>query len=254
MITLIVNQKGGVSKTTNTVNLASALALRGKNVLIIDLDSQCDMTHAIGLEDEQGGIMDLFNWNFDCINKIAPNLFAISGSHHVHDNLELGLEGLDIALNKNIEENISIKNAFDHILIDCPPNQVFKKKAWSLTNIALYTADNFIIPLRADDYSVKNANNFLSDIESFSKKKKLNLIFLGFLFSNILVTEKSYKHYKRILDDISEDISFKNFIRQDVEVKNAVMKGKTIFQHKPNCRASKDYIDLSEEFLKKISS
>ena len=120
--------------------------------------------------------------------------------------------------------------------------------------IALYSSDFFIIPLKADDFSVKNANKFLGKVASFISSNNLDIKFLGFFFGCILVTENSKEYYTRIFEKNNITLLFDAFIRQDSEVKKAVQKGLTIFQHNPNCRASLDFETLTNEFLKKLNN
>lgn len=260
MIGVLANQKGGVAKTTNTVHLGASLASRDYKVLLIDFDSQCDLSHNLGIYPgkEYFDIIDLLEGRKDFSPaQRAPNLFVVTGSTDFVSN-DHPLARLKEILHKDIGGQ-SIDDYFDFILIDCPPSKVVitdkpKKLNYSEVEIAIFAADFFMVPLKADDFSVKNANTFLGKVGGFIKQHDINIEFLGFFFSCILLTENSLDHYTKMFKEHSNDLLLTTYIRQDAEVKKAVQLGKTIFQHKPNCRASKDYIQLTDEFLKIIDS
>lgn len=256
MIGVLGNQKGGVAKTTNTVHLGACLASQDYKVLLIDFDSQCDLSHNLGISiyEDHYDIIDLLEEQkeFAPLEK-APNLFVISGSTDFVS-FHYKLSALKTALYKN-RDGFKIAEYFDIILIDCPPSKITMDKMYhSEIELALYASDFFMIPLKADDFSIKNANTFLGKIVSFIEINKISIKFLGFFFGSILVTETSLDYYtKMIKNEIKDkDLLFKTYIRQDAQVKRAVQLGKTIFQHSPKCRAAKDYTQLTTEFLKLI--
>lgn len=258
MIGVLANQKGGVAKTTNTVHLGASLSNKGYKVLLIDFDSQCDLSHNIGVdvENENFNVISFLEntEDFSPIEK-APNLFIVPGSNDFVSN-KYNLKILKDILYKN-NSGFIINDFFDFILIDCPPSKIIltdkkRKNHYSEIELALFASDFFMIPLKADDFSVKNANTFLGKVKGFIQNTNIELNFLGFFFSCILLTENSYQHYSSLFKKNSNNLLLESFIRQDSEVKKAVQLGKTIFQHKPSCRASKDYVRLTEEFLKLV--
>lgn len=256
MIGVLANQKGGVAKTTNTVHLGASLSNQGHKVLLIDFDSQCDLSHNVGVDasEKHYNIEDMMEERkeFSPIEK-APNLFVVSGSIDFAS-FKYKLATLKKALYKN-RNGFIIADYFDFIFIDCPPSKVvLGRNNHSEIELALYASDFFLIPLKADDFSVKNANTFLGKASAFIEQNNISIQFLGFFFGSILITENSLKHYSKLINDNSDNLLFENFIRQDAEVKKAVQLGKTIFQHKPSCRAATDYTGFTSEFLKKIDN
>jgi chromosome partitioning protein len=254
MIGVLANQKGGVAKTTNTVHLGASLAAKGYNVLLIDFDSQCDLSHNVGVDpgEDHFNVIDLLEQKKDFTPaERAPNLFVVVGSVDFVSN-KYHLNDLKKMLSKD-RGGFVIKDYFDFILIDCPPSKIVvdsdKKYNHSEIELALFASDFFLVPLKADDFSVKNANTFLGKASAFIQQNDIHIEFLGFFFSCILLTENSLEYYTQMFKDNSGDLLLNSYIRQDAEVKKAVQVGKTIFQHKPTCRAAEDYIKLTDEFL-----
>lgn len=260
MIGVLANQKGGVAKTTNTVHLGASLANKGYKTLLIDFDSQCDLSHNVGIDidkEDFNVISFLDNLHpFEPTEK-APNLFVVPGSNDFISN-KYSLSHLKKKLNEDLN-GITINDYFDFILIDCPPSKIIssnfsRKNNFSEIELALYASDFFMIPLKADDFSVKNANTFLGKAFDFINENNIEIAFFGFFFGCILMTSNSYNYYSDLFKKNSSNLLLNSFIRQDSEVKKAVQLGKTIFQHKPLCRASLDYIKLTEEFLKIVEN
>jgi len=255
MIGILTNQKGGVAKTTNTIHIASALAQKNHKVLIIDMDPQCDLTHGVAAGSKSYDIIDFLENkpNFSVEEK-APNFYILQGNEDFISN-KYNINVLEKALNKKQKSGISVNTYFDFIFIDAPPskiipNSLLKNHQYSEVEIALYASDFFLIPLEAKEYVIKNADKFLGRIFTFMTDYNRKIAFLGFFFGVILETSNSKKYYEKIFKKHSTNFLFDNYIRQDIEVEKAVRYGKTIFQHKPNSRAAKDYIELTNEFLK----
>lgn len=249
MIVTVINQKGGVGKTTNTIHLGAYLAVNGYKVLLIDFDPQCDLTHGIGVaEDEiEFDIENLLKGNKEVeFLNIEEDLFLLPGNKN-YSASRYGRKALKHKLK-------DIKKYFDFILIDSPPSTI---NAFDVVHgeLALRASDFFIVPIEADEYPIKNLNAFLGAVYEFihNDNNKPNL--LGVFFSNVLVTKNDYKHYRGILEETGlNDLLFESFVRSDAKVQKAVRNGETIFSYKPNCRAAKDFEALGAEFLKKIKS
>ena len=244
MILSLINQKGGVGKTTNTIHLGACLAQMGKSVLLVDFDSQMDLTHGSGIKDPEYTIIDLLT---DSKKKLkfrtrAENLTILAGSADLtaarfkRDSLKKALTPL--------------KPHFDYILLDCPPEGI-NTYALSLPEIALHACDNFLIPLFPNEYAVKNCNSFLGRVMEVVQPKNKDLVFSGFFFGKVLVTSKKHKKYSEMMKKVAPELIFKNFVRQDSQVDHAVSVGKTIFQFNPSCRAADDYRKLTKEFIKR---
>lgn len=259
MIGMLTNQKGGVGKTTNTIHLGSALAEIGYKVLLIDFDKQCNLSLGLGINELDNGKYNVIDFlensgNFNVKQK-ANNLFIIRGSTNFTAH-KYKIDVLKKALYRKFSNGISAVDYFDFIFMDCPPADISNeknKKVFSPVEIALYASNFFLMPLKAEMYSVVNANIFLGKIFDFATNYELNLKFLGFFFSIILVTKKSHDKYRSIIEEKAKELLFNSFIRQDVSVDIAVEKGETIFQYKPNSRAALDYRQLTKEFIDKIN-
>lgn len=256
MIGIIVNQKGGVAKTTNTIHLASALAKKGYKTLVVDFDPQCDLSHAVGVREATYNIVDFLNnkEGFRLKGK-SENLFVMPGSKDFVS-FDYPIETLKQALHKEMQKGLTISNFFDFVFIDTPPSKIINRNSKKFppteVEMALYASDFFMIPLFADDFSAKNANIFLGNVQEFINSKNLNIKFLGFFFGRILMTSKAKDFYIDLFKTNAKEMLFETYIRSDAEVEKAQNAGKTIFQYNPSCRASEDYYNFTSEFLKKV--
>jgi len=244
MILSLINQKGGVGKTTNTIHLGACLAQMGKSVLLVDFDSQMDLTHGCGIRDPQYTIVDLLSGSDKKLRlrTRAENLSILAGSA----DLTAGRFERD-----SLKEALApLKAHFDYILLDCPPEGI-NEFSLSLPEIALNACDNFLIPLFPNEYAVKNSNSFLGRVMQIVQPQNKKLTFSGFFFGRVLVTSKKHKIYSEMMEKVAPELMFKNYIRQDSQVDHAVSEGMTIFQYRPNCRAANDYRKLTKEFIKR---
>lgn len=240
----LANLKGGAGKTTNTIHLGARLAALKKRVLLIDFDKQMDLTAGTGAYENDYNVVDFLEGN----GPLSPvqrskNLFILPGnpnfiaSKYTPDVLRNALK--------------PYSKHFDFVLIDTPPADINEK---DLTNaeIALMASTFFMIPIQPTTYSIKNSNSFLGSVHAKVTPKNKDLKFLGFFFSNILVTKKSVEVWRNFMEEKAGDHLFDSFIRTDAQVEEAVDEGLTIFQYNPQCRASLDYMSLTKEFLKRI--
>ncbi|MGB0871355.1 MAG: ParA family protein [Flavobacteriales bacterium] len=243
----IINQKGGVGKTTNTIHIGAHFANSGSKVLLLDFDPQCDLSHGVGVDvsEDLYDVVDFLNGEDGLtFEEVQKNMWLLPGNKYFVASL----------FKKNdLKQQLSaLKGIFDYILIDCPPTTINHVDVVQ-GDLALLGSDYFLVPVEADEYPIKNLNVFLGSVFKLIEDNSLNLQFAGVFFSNVLVTKKSFEYYSSILKEsgIGEYL-FTHYIRQDSMVQKAVRKGKTIFDYSPNCRASIDFKGLGEELLTKI--
>ena len=242
----IVNQKGGVGKTTTAVNLGAALAWEGKNVLLIDFDQQANATIGLGIEreDVKADMVDFLTREeaSDVIIPTAvPNLSLIPASLELArlDDLLYRIERKELLLSQRI---VSIKAHYDFILIDCPPSL-----GLAVDN-ALFASDSVIIPVECAFYSYDALTQMVSKIDQIQHKKDLEI-------EGILLTKLDNRNtfgYK-IADMVKflfPNKTFKTMIMTSSHIPEAPMHGKSVLQFSYNSRGSKEYRELAKELLK----
>lgn len=242
----MVNQKGGVGKTTSSVNLSSALALRGHKTLLIDMDPQQNASHALSFEPKQTGIYELFCAQTTIKKTIQKtqldNLFLISGSPH--------LAGLAVELYKEKDWEFFLKKQtqqleknFDYIFIDCPPS------LGPLTINVLVASHRFIVPLQCEYYALEGLSQLIDTVQRIKVQLNPNLKFQGILLtmfdrrnrlSHQIETEVR-KHFDKV---------FQTIVPRNVRLSEAPGFGKSIFQYDPRSQGARSYYDLSAEFEK----
>lgn len=239
MIISIVNQKGGVAKTTTTHALSSALAERGKKVLMVDFDAQSSLTICAGLKPHE-----LPKNMYDVMCKKVPikeiiyqagNLFiAPSGIQLSVAELELaGRLNRENTLKKALEE---VNDVFDYILIDCCP-------ALSLLTVnALAASDRVIVPCSPDYLAYQGLQLLMSSVEDVRAMINPSINFVGIILT---MADKRTLHYKEVRDLIMSRYNVLGEIGISVKVKDAVLQGQSIVTFDPNHPISLAYKSIA---------
>ena len=243
MILSIVNHKGGTGKTTTTINLGSALASTGLNVLLIDFDAQANLTYSLGIRDDRPGIGEVLMGQADVkgVIKEREGLHVLPASTSLAD-VEISMAKADnrpTYLKAVLDE---LPN-YDVVLIDCPPSISL------LTVNALYASDFVIIPLQMEVLSVRGLDLILDTISAIQATVNPALQVLGVL--PVMVDSR-----KNLNNEITEYIEanyqvriFAQHIRTNVKASEAPSFGKSVVQYAPSSASAQDYKALTEEFL-----
>ncbi len=246
---ILINQKGGVGKTTSCANIGSALAKEGYKVLLVDLDAQGNLSSAVSADTGKPGIYDLLtNENVKDVIQSTPvqNLFCISGG--------INMAGLAVELVDEIGREFFLKNAleqfeeeFDYILCDCPP-------ALDLISInALAFTDSVLIPMQCEYFAMEGLNQLLKTINSVKKKINPKLEILGIFFT---MYSKRANLNNEVVEDITtyfKDLVFKTKIPRNIRLSEAPSHGLPINAYDNSCSGAKAYTDLAKEVIKSVN-
>ena len=249
-IIVIANQKGGVGKTTTSINLAAALGQLGRKTLLVDLDSQGNASSACGLNHDQATptIYDLLLGEVDagqCIKRATEDGFDIIPSNRDLMAAEiqlLELEERELILKKALD---GITSLYDFIIIDSPPSMNI------LTLNALSFAENLIIPVQCEYYALEGMTGMLESIYQIKDSVNPKLDLLGVVRTmydsrNSLAVEVSAQLKKYFHDKL-----FWTFIPRNVRLAEAPSHGMSALKYDPNCSGSKAYLSLAKEVAKK---
>jgi chromosome partitioning protein len=252
----VINQKGGVGKTTTVINLSAQLAHEGKRVLVIDLDPQANLTVVMtgGQYEFELSITDVFE-----SSKKSSIQRAIIPAKSNGDSLDnLYICPTDIRLSRVIEQSLTkvhrerillkqletITSDFDIVILDCPPNL-------SLTSVnAMMAADMFLIPVDGGSFSLNGLADLLDALEEVKETDSVNFA----VFRNEFA--KANKLINNFLDEQLSSLEsnvLTTKIRRSEDIGQASVSGKTLLNYKPSSLTLSDYKSLAKEVMQRIN-
>lgn len=239
----IANQKGGVGKTTTTINLGTALARQGKKVLLVDLDPQANTTSGLGLSKTHSP--SIYDVLFDPTQLQAAlqhteDLTVLSASP------DLAAAEVELVSELNRERKLTsiLENtAFDYVLIDCPPSLGL------LTINALSAANSVIIPVQAEYYALEGLSLLIDSIQRVRVALNPTLGIGGVLITMMDERTSLSKQVQEQLETHFGDLVFKTTVPRNVRLAEAPSFGKTVFDHDKWSKGAKSYKALAKEVI-----
>lgn len=247
-IIAIANQKGGVGKTTTSVNLSAALAAKGKKVLVIDTDPQGNTTSGFGIEKNEldNTIYELMLSECsvkECIlNDVIPGVSVIpSNVNLAATEIELiGVDRKEFILKREIEW---VKDSYDYIMIDCPPSLNF------LTINSMTTADSVLVPIQCEYYALEGLSQLIHTINLVKERLNPDLAMEGVLFTMYdSRTNLSLQVVENVKSHLNEKV-FSTVIPRNIRLAEAPSYGMPINMYDAKSAGAEAYLALAEEII-----
>jgi len=249
----IINQKGGVGKTTTVINLAAGLSMKGKKILVIDLDPQGNATTGLGLsntENSENTIYSVLNGTkniSEVINKTKfENLNLITSN--------VDLSGLELETADDNRRAFILKDQimaylkdsgefYDYVLIDCPPSLSL------LTIMALVSSNSLVVPLQTEFFALEGLTQLMKTIERIKNNLNPELLIKGILLTMYDKRNKLSSEVEKEAREYFKDKVYQTVVPRNVRLSEAPSHGVPVLIYDKNCPGSKSYFSFTEEFL-----
>lgn len=248
-IIAIANQKGGVGKTTTSINLSSCLAEAGKNILVIDLDPQGNTTSGFGIDKNE-----IENTVYELILdecSIKESMVKIDGIDHlalIPSNVNLA--GAEIELLGINEKEYILKNAvdyikedYDYIIIDCPPSLNM------LTVNAMTTADTVLVPIQCEYYALEGISQLIHTIDLVQERLNSNLKMEGVVFTMYDARTNLSSDVVNTVKENLNTVVYQTIIPRNVRLAEAPSHGLPINLYDPKSAGAESYRNLAKEIM-----
>ena len=246
----VANQKGGVGKTTTSVNLSAALGVLEKKVLLVDADPQGNASSALGFDFKNGhkGLYDILS-GFEPIKKVikessSPNLDLVASN--------IDLVGIEIELINESKREYRLKSAldsisknYDFIIIDCAPSLGL------ITINALTACNSVIVPIQCEYFALEGLGKLLNTIKSIQKIHNEELDIEGLLLT---MFDTRLRLSNQVVDEVIKhfgEMVFKTIIKRNIKLGEAPGFGKDIISYDATSKGTKNYLSLANEIIQK---
>ena len=245
---VFVNQKGGVGKTTSCINIGAYIALAGKKVLLVDFDSQGNMSSGVGVSKDKPTVYELISGQVSASEAVKKS--TVEGLDIISASIDLS--GAAIELVDQQDREFFLKNAlapikeqYDYILIDCPPSLGL------LTLNGLAAADSVFVPMQCEYFALEGITLLLQSVQKVQQSINPNLVIGGIFFT-------MYDSRTRLAQDVVmqvksyfKDVVFNTIIPRNVRLSEAPSRGLPICKYDPTCIGAKSYEKLAEEVIRR---
>lgn len=245
-ICVFVNQKGGVGKTTSAINIGAYMALQGKKILLVDFDSQGNMSSGVGVSKDKPTIYELMADQVSaeaCVrHSSVENLDAIAA--------DIQLSGAAIELVDQDEREYFLKKSlaplkekYDYILIDCPPSLGI------LTLNGLAAADEVLIPLQCEYFALEGISLLLQTVKNVQKTINPSLKIGGIFFTMYDSRTRLAQEVVLQVKSYFKDVVYNTIIPRNVRLSEAPSHGLPICKYDPTCQGARSYESLAKEVI-----
>lgn len=243
---VFVNQKGGVGKTTSAINIGAYIALAGKKVLLVDFDSQGNMSSGVGVSLDKPTVYELIAGDVEAEKAVKHTM--IKSLDVISASLDLSGAAIELVEQERREYFLKealepLKSKYDYILIDCPPSLGI------LTLNGLVAADEVLVPMQCEYFALEGITLLLQGVQKVQKTHNPDLVIGGIFFT-------MYDSRTRLAQDVVlqvksyfKDIVFNTIIPRNIRLSEAPSHGLPICKYDPECAGAKSYEKLAQEVI-----
>jgi chromosome partitioning protein len=249
----VINQKGGVGKTTTVINLAAGLTMKGKKILVIDLDPQGNATTGLGLSNATSSDQTIYNV-LNGNKKISDVIQSTSFKNLDLISSNVDLSGLEVETAGDSRRAFKLKDelalilnnselSYDYIIIDCPPSLSL------LTIMALVASDALVVPLQTEFFALEGLTQLMKTIERIKSNLNPSLDIRGILLTMYDKRNKLSGEVENEARNYFKDKVYSTAVPRNVRLSEAPSHGVPVLIYDKSCPGSRAYFSFTEEFL-----